>query len=140
MVQDNSTKIVFGIVLLIAVLGVVFAVRHGYQYKQAHTERPGLLGGKECCSCSRAQQTLDGAVRSDTREVLFSNVIVQDCASACAQAHEFTKMPRIRYDVNSYVSDDSACKVSLPEPLAYQGAGGMGGFADQPMQDQYYVS
>ena len=139
MAHDNTTKIVIGIVLVIAVIGTILAFRSGYSYKSANSESPGRYGS-ECCTCTRAEQTLDGAVKPDTREVLFRNVMVDDCTMACAQAHEYSKMARVRYDVNAFVSDDSACKLSLPESLSYEGAGGQGGFADQPMQNQYYIA
>lgn len=139
MAQDNTTKIVIGIIVLIAVIGAILAFRNGYNFKSANRESPGRYGS-ECCTCTRAEETLDGAVKPDTRETLFSNVMVNDCASACAQAHLYSKMPQVKYDVNAFVSDDSACKLALAEPRTYEGAGGVGGFADQPMQNQYYVS
>ena len=138
MAQDNTTKIVIGIIILIAVIGVFLLFKSG-AYKYPGRESPGRYGD-ECCTCTRAEENLDGAVKPDTREVLFHNVMVDDCASACAETHMYTKKPHVKYDVNAFVSDDSACKLDLAEPRAYQGAGGPGGFADQPMQDQYYVS
>ena len=139
MAQDNTTKLVIGIVILLAIVGIIFLIRGGgYQYKLAGRERPGQFGWTgECCTCTRAQQTLQGAVRPETREVLFRNEHVPDCVAACSQAHEYTKQPGVKYDVNAFVSNDAECRTSLPAPRTYPGAGG---FSDQPIQDQYYVT
>lgn len=138
MAQDNSTKWLIGIVILLAIIGIFFLMRGGgYQYKGAGSESPGQFGSGECCTCTRAEQTLQGAVRPQTREVLFRNVRVADCTSECARVHTYTKRPYVKYDVNAFVSNDAQCRESLPEPRSYAGAGG---FNDQPIQDQYYIA
>ena len=137
MAQDGSTKIALGVVILLALVGVVFLMRSGgfYHYKTVNEENPrGWFG--ECCTCTRAVLTLQGAERPETREVLFRNEHVDDCAAACAQQHAATRNPRFQYDVNSFVSNDAECRTSLPAPLTYQGAGG---YDDQPTSDAYYV-
>ncbi len=137
--QDNSTKLVIGVVILLAIIGVVFLLRSGgYVYKSASSESPGQYGWSgECCTCTRAQLTKLGSVMPATREVLFRNEHVADCTSACAEQHKYTRNPRVNYDVNAFVSNDAECRTSLPQPLAYSGAGG---FNDQPTSDSYYVA
>jgi hypothetical protein len=136
MAQDNSMKLAVGIIVLLAIIGVVFLLRGGYHYKTASEEQPYGWGG-ECCTCTRAMQTLQGAVRPETREVLFRNEHVSNCASACAEFHTATKQPGVRYDVNSFISNDPACRTTLPAGRTYAGAGG---FYDQPVDDRYYIS
>lgn len=138
MAQDNSTKLVIGVVILLAIIGVIFLVRGGGFAKLAARESPGQYGWTgECCTCTRAAQTLQGAVKPATREVLFRNEHVTDCSAACLEAHEYTKQPYVKYDVNSFISNDPQCRTSLPGPRAYAGAGG---FGDQPTQDKYYIA
>jgi len=135
---DSSTKAVLAIVVILAIVGVVFLVRSGgyTHYKTAEEEKPYGWEG-ECCTCTRAQLTLRGAVLPGTREVLFRNEHVEDCASACASYNIRTKNPRVQYDVNAFVSNDVECRTSLPMGRTY---GGAGGFQDQPTSDEYYVS
>jgi hypothetical protein len=134
MAQDSSTKYLVGIVVLLAIIGIFFLIKGGgYHYKTATEEQPFGWSG-ECCTCTRAAQTLQGAVKPETREVLFRNEHVTDCATACAQIHAQTKRAGVRYDVNAFISNDPECRTSLPSPRGYAGAGG---FYDQPMQDQY---
>jgi hypothetical protein len=137
MAQDQSTKVLLGIVVLLAIVGVFFLMREGgYQYPGR--ESPGQFGWTgECCTCTRAMQTPQGAVRPETREVLFRNEHVPDCAAACTQMHEYTKQPYVKYDVNAFVSNDAQCRTSMPAPLTYAGGGG---FSDQPSQDRYYIT
>lgn len=133
---DNSTKLLVGVIVLLAIVGVVFLMKSGgYHYKtEAEMESPyGWTG--ECCTCSRAQLTLHGAVRPESREVLFRNEHVVDCSAACADYHMRTKNPRAKYEVSSFVSNDKECRTSLPSALTY---GGAGGFTDQPTSDVYY--
>ena len=135
MAQDRSTTVVIGVVILLAVVAVFFLIRGGdYQYKLASREQPGYYG--ECCTCTRATATIKGDVRPQTREVLFRNVPVEDCASACADAHLYSKRPYVKYDVNSFVSNDAECRTSLPEPRWNPGAG----HDDQPASYSYYVA
>lgn len=136
MAQDNSTKFVLGLVLLLAIIGVVFLMREG-GYKYAGREMPGQYWEGECCTCSRDTANLRGEVVGGTREVLFRNEHAADCSAACAEAHEYTKRPYTNYQVTSFVSNDPVCRTSLPSPRTYAGAGG---YSDQPSQDQYYVS
>jgi hypothetical protein len=136
---DNSTKVIVGVIVILAIIGVVFLMKEGgiSSYKLASRESPGQYGWTgECCTCTRAQQTLRGTVMPETREVIFRNEHVADCATACADAHARTKMARVNYDVNAFISNDPVCQTSLPVPRGYAGAGG---FNDQPMQDAYYV-
>lgn len=135
---DNSTKVIVGIVIILAIIGVVFLLKEGGPYKLAGRESPGQYGWTgECCTCTRAQTTLRGAIRPETTEVLFRNAHVADCNAACAQTHEETRATGVKYALLPIISNDPACRTSLPVPRAYAGAGG---FEDQPIQDKYYVS
>jgi hypothetical protein len=137
MAQDNSTKVALGIIVLLAIVGVVFLLRGG-EYKFAQRESPGQYGWTgECCTCSRALLNVKGAVVPSTNEVLFRNEHVADCSAACAEAHQYTKAARAQYQVTSFVSNDAECRTSLPSPRTYAGAGG---FQDQPTSDAYYVA
>lgn len=135
---DNSTKVVLGIIVILAVVGVVFLMKEGgYSYKLASRESPGQYGWTgECCTCTRAQTTLRGAILSQTTEVLFRNAHVPDCNAACAQTHAETKMTGAKYALMPIISNDAECRTSLPVPLGYSGSGG---FNDQRMEDSYYV-
>ncbi len=136
---DNSTKIIVGIVVILAIVGVVFLLKEGgYQYKLASRETPGQYGWTgECCTCTRAQMTLRGAVLPTTTQVLFRNAHVPDCVEACKQTHEETKATGVKYSLMPIISNDAECRTSLPVPRTYAGAGG---YADQPRMDAYYVS
>jgi len=136
---DNSTKLVVGIVIILAIVGVVFLMKQGgYTYKLPTRETPGEYGWTgECCTCTRALTTLRGAIRPETTEVLFRNVRVADCTAACAQAHEATKATGVKYALLPVISNDAECRTSLPVPRGYAGSGG---FNDQRMQDKYYIS
>ncbi len=136
---DNSTKVVVGIIVILAIVGVVFLMKDGgYSYKLATQETPGEYGWTgECCTCTRALTTLRGAVLPQTTEVLFRNAHVDDCAAACAQTHAETKATGAKYALMPIISNDAECRTSLPVPRGYPGSGG---FNDQRMQDSYYVS
>jgi len=137
MAQDNSTKMVIGIVILLAVVGVIFLLRGGgYHYKTAVEEMPYGWEG-ECCTCSRALINVNGAIIPESTEVVFRNEHVADCASSCAEAHQYTKSGRAQYAVSSFISNDPVCRTSLPASRTYSGAGG---FQNQPVQDQYYIT
>jgi hypothetical protein len=135
---DNSTKIIVGIVVILAIVGVVFLMKEGgYTYKLASSETPGQYGWTgECCTCTRAQTTLRGAVLPQTTEVLFRNAHVEDCASACAKTHAETKATGVKYALMPIISNDAECRTSLPVPRGYVGSGG---YNDQRMLDNYYV-
>ncbi|MEM2916304.1 MAG: hypothetical protein QXT19_03035 [Candidatus Woesearchaeota archaeon] len=135
---DNSTKLIIGIVIILAVVGIVFLLKEGGPYKLAGQESPGQYGWTgECCTCTRAQTTLRGAVLPQTTEVLFRNARVADCVAACAQTHAETKAAGVKYALMPIISNDAECRTSLPVPRAYAGSGG---FNDQRMQDKYFVS
>ncbi|MEM4247243.1 MAG: hypothetical protein QXR48_03345 [Candidatus Woesearchaeota archaeon] len=135
---DNSTKLIIGIVIILAIVGIVFLMKEGsYTYKLASRETPGAYGWTgECCTCTRAQTTLRGAVLPQTTEVLFRNAYVADCVAVCEQTHAETKAAGVKYALMSIISNDAECRTSLPVPRTYAGAGG---FNDQPMQDKYYI-
>ena len=135
---DNSTKVVVGIIVILAIVGVVFLLKQGGIYKLPSQESPGQYGWTgECCTCTRAQTTLRGAILPDTTEVLFRNAHVDDCAAACAQTSAETRMTGVNYALMPIISNDAECQTSLPVQRAYAGAGG---FSDQPRQDITYVS
>ncbi len=136
---DSSTKVIVGIVVILAIVGVVFLMKEGgYQYKLASREMPGQYGWTgECCTCTRAQMTLRGSVLAQTTEVLFRNAHVDDCAAACARTHAETKATGVKYSLMPIISNDAECRTSLPVPRTYAGAGG---YADQPRMDSYYVA
>lgn len=137
MAQDNSTKLVVGLVILLAITGVIFLMRGG-EYRFPGRESPAQYGWSgECCTCTRALLGVRGDILTQTREVLFRNERVPDCAAACAAYHEQTRNPRAKYSVESFISNDPECRTSLPMPRAYAGAGG---FNDQPSQDRYYIT
>ena len=137
MAQDNATKVAIGVVVLLAIIAVVFLMREG-GYQMPFRESPGQYGWSgECCTCVRSTANIKGDVLAGTREVLFANEHVEDCASACAQQHEYTKRPYTKYQVTSFVSNDAECRTALPAPRT---AGWAGGYPDQPIDSKYYVS
>jgi len=137
MAQDNSTKFVVGLVIILAVVGVIFLLRGGgYHYKTAAEEKPYGWSG-ECCTCTRQTLNIKGAVIAGSTEVLFRNEHVEDCAASCAEAHDYTRNHAARYAVGSFVSNDAECRTSLPASRPYAGGGG---FYDQPTSDAYYVT
>lgn len=135
---DNATKVAVGVIVILAIVGVVFLMKEGgYTYKLATRENPSQYGWTgECCTCTRAQTTLRGAVMPQTTEVLFRNAHVDDCVSACAQTHAETKSAGVKYALMPIISNDAECRTSLPVPRGFAGSGG---FNDQRMQDLTYV-
>ncbi len=139
MAQQNSTKLLVGVIVLLAIIGVVFLIRGGgYSYKMAGRESPGQYGWSgECCTCSRLVMNLQGTIVPNGNQVLFRNEHVDNCAAACTEAHDYTKQRGVKYQVTSFVSNDAECRTSLPASRTYAGAGG---FDDQPTSDKYYIA
>lgn len=139
MAQDNTTKVVISIVVILALIGVIFLLREGgfkRHYKTAAEEMPYGWEG-ECCTCSRALMNRYGAVIPETRELIFQDEHVPDCTAACAEAHEYTRNEQARYEVSAFISNDPVCRTELPAPRTYAGAGG---FQNQPVQDKYFIT
>jgi hypothetical protein len=136
--MDTSTKVVFGIILIAAIIGIVLVLTG--KYKTPNVERPGNL--VECCTCMRATVGPSG-ILPGTTEVLFANTFVPDCRRACAAAQEYApKSPGVQYALRSTVNYEPDCNRVPPEDQRFSaGAGGVARqFYDQPRHALYYVT
>lgn len=145
MATDRQTKWVLTVIVVIALIGILFAGQQGkLGWRSPGAEYPYAYGASECCTCSRSLLGGFGGVQPGTSETLFKNVIAPDCASLCNYVHQRTRLPNFEYSLNAFVSNDPVCRLIkpaprsyIPQPTAPNQRVGAGAYRSSPVQGIY---
>lgn len=144
MARDRQTTWVLVAIVVIAIIGILFAGKQGgWQFLKPVREMPYAYEG-DCCTCTRTLMSGFGGVKPGTSETLFKNVVTPSCVALCTEVNRRTKYPGFEYTVSATVSNDPVCDIIKPVPLPHRPQPtaptqrvGAGAYRSSPAQGMY---